>query len=319
MSSPTKKRFSLNGLLVLNKPSGTICRKLLNDLNRKFQPQKIGHVGTLDPIAQGVFLVLFGEGTKFSPFLLEGKKSYSAVIRLGISTTTYDREGEVVRSSDPSRISLEEIRSALQKFRGEILQVPPPYSALKWKGKPLYQYARKGTPILPPPRKVTIYSLRLENYSPPDLTVEVICSRGTYLRSLAHDLGESLGVGAHLYEITRTGSEPYTLSDALSYEECIKMSREELETKLIPPDRILSHLPTLYLEGEIARKVAYGKPIPAEFLEKWSHSHLKKGDLFQIRTPDLLAIVTLTKSPEEWGKGGGSPLRYERIIVLPKP
>lgn len=223
------------GILLLNKPKGSSSFSLVRKLRKLVGVQKIGHAGTLDPFATGVMVMLIGRRyTKLSNQFLEADKVYWAELRLGLSTDTYDCEGRVTRTSDfiPS---IEEVRAALELFQGEVSQVPPMFSAKKQQGKKLYELARRGIEVERPAVKVRLLTEFIE-YSYPFLRLKVSCSKGTYIRSLAQDLGDTLGCGAHLTNLTRLKSGKYELSACLSW--------EELENSTIKLDLLRRHTET---------------------------------------------------------------------------
>lgn len=202
-ASVRKKRLDIDGVLLLDKPVGISSNDALIRAKRVMNAKKAGHTGTLDPFATGLLPICFGEATKFSQDLLDADKTYETVVHLGIATSTGDTEGEVLKTSEAVSFSQDEIESALAKFRGDILQVPPMYSALKRDGKPLYEYARAGVELEREARPVTIFELRLLNWTSPFLTLRVTCSKGTYIRVLGEDIGNALGCGAHLNALRR--------------------------------------------------------------------------------------------------------------------
>ena len=204
----------LDGFLVVDKPSGMTSHDVVSILRRTFQQKKIGHTGTLDPFATGVLPIALGEGTKAIPFLDESFKEYQAVMRLGISTDTLDFTGKVIDEREWGQITPETVSQTVLRFIGPILQTPPMYSALKRNGVPLYKLARNGESVVREPRRIEIQSLQIDRIDFPYVAVTVRCSKGTYVRTLADDIGEALGTGAHLAELRRTASGPFTLSTA---------------------------------------------------------------------------------------------------------
>jgi tRNA pseudouridine55 synthase len=243
--TPRAKRL-LNGVLMLDKAPGASSNAALQQAKRLYQAAKAGHAGTLDPLATGLLPVLFGEATKFSSDLLEADKSYAAEIRLGVSTATADAEGEVI-ARRAVNVTAEQLAAALLNFRGEIAQTPPLYSALKHAGKPLYAYARAGIEIERTPRQVTIRSLSLEWFEGDRLALSVTCSKGTYIRSIAHDLGEMLGCGAHLAALRRTAVGRFGLDCAHTMDSLEAMPAAERDACLLPVDALLQNLPELHL------------------------------------------------------------------------
>jgi tRNA pseudouridine55 synthase len=237
----------LNGVLMLDKAPGASSNAALQQAKRLYQAAKAGHAGTLDPLATGLLPILFGEATKFSSDLLEADKTYAAEIRLGVSTTTADAEGEVIATRAVC-VTPDQLDAALALFRGSILQTPPLYSALKHAGKPLYAYARAGIDIERAPRRVTIHALDLQFFEGDRLAVSVTCSKGTYIRSIAHDLGEMLGCGAHLAVLRRTAVGRFGLDCAHTLESLQAMAAALRDACLLPLDALLQNLPEAQLE-----------------------------------------------------------------------
>ena len=256
-----RTRRSLNGVLMLDKALGASSNAALQQAKRLFQAAKAGHAGTLDPLATGLLPVLFGEATKFSSDLLEADKTYVAEIRLGVSTATADAEGETLatRAVDVTAAQLD---AALLNFRGEILQTPPLYSALKHAGKPLYAYARAGIDIERAPRRVSIHALALLSFEGDRLAMSVTCSKGTYIRSIAHDLGEMLGCGAHLSALRRTAAGRFSLDCAHTLESLEAMPAAERDACLLPVDALLQDLPEARLEPAQQAKFLQGQLVP---------------------------------------------------------
>ena len=253
----------LNGVLMLDKARGASSNAALQRAKRLYQAAKAGHAGTLDPLATGLLPVLFGEATKFSSDLLEADKSYAAEIRLGISTATADAEGEVI-ATRAVKVAPEQLAAALQNFRGSIAQTPPLYSALKHAGKPLYAYARAGIDIERAPRQVTIHALALQWFEGERLALSVTCSKGTYIRSLAHDLGEVLGCGAHLAALRRTAVGRFGLDCAHTLESLEAMTAAERDALLLPVDALLQDLPEVRFEPAQQARFLQGQAVPWE-------------------------------------------------------
>lgn len=243
----------IDGFLVINKPVGLTSHDVVQRVRKWAKQRRVGHLGTLDPMATGVLPIALGEATKLSRLLTHGDKSYSARIRLGVETTTYDREGEVVHETAGPWPEREQIEKALEHFRGEIDQTPPPFSAVKVDGEPSYRRARRGEEFRLEPRRVRLDRVELAGYEPPVFSVEVECSAGTYLRSIAHDLGRALGTGAHLWELIRTRSGPFLLSQALSLEELDACGQER-----VMPMAAATGLPTYEVDARTCRRVGNG-------------------------------------------------------------
>ncbi len=243
----------IDGFLVINKPVGMTSHDVVQRVRKWAKQRRVGHLGTLDPMATGVLPIALGEATKLSRLLTHGDKSYSARIRLGVETTTYDREGEVVHETAGPWPEREQIEKALEHFRGEIDQTPPPFSAVKVDGQPSYRRARRGEEFRLEPRRVRLDRVELAGYEPPVFSVEVECSAGTYLRSIAHDLGRALGTGAHLWALIRTRSGPFLLSQALSLEELDACGQER-----VIPMAAATGLPTYEVDARTCRRVGNG-------------------------------------------------------------
>src|SRR5499427_1360347 len=211
-------RDAIDGVLLLDKPSGPSSNAVLQRAKRLLGAARAGHTGTLDPLASGLLVIAFGEATKFSGGLLEADKAYRAALSFGARTSTGDAEGEVLARSEVA-VTEEGLRAALERFRGEIAQVPPMHAAIKHEGRPLYDYARRGESVERAPRRVTIRRLEVERFEHGSATLVVECSKGTYVRTLAEDIGEVLGCGAHLAALARVAVGPFTLAEAIRLEE----------------------------------------------------------------------------------------------------
>jgi tRNA pseudouridine55 synthase len=253
----------VDGVLLLDKPSGVSSNAALQRVRRLFAAEKAGHTGTLDPLASGLLPVCFGEATKFAQALLDAEKRYRATVRFGTATATGDAEGEVV-ATGPVGFDRAALEAALVRFTGRIRQVPPAHSALKHQGRPLYDYARKGIEVPRVAREVEIRALSLISWAPPDAVVEVACSKGTYVRALAEDLGTALGTHAHLAALTRTGTGGFDLADAIGIDALEGIAPEDRAGRLLPVDRLLDALPRLELAAEAARALCCGREVAAE-------------------------------------------------------
>ncbi len=256
---PRRIKRAIHGVFLLDKPRGLSSNQALLRVRALFQAEKAGHTGTLDPLADGLLPICLGEASKFSSWQLEANKTYRASICLGIQTTTGDAEGDVVQSK-PVPDSLD-IASVIERFRGDITQIPPMYSALKVQGKPLYAYAREGISLPRQPRQIQISALRILAYQLPQLDIEVSCSAGTYIRTLAEDIGHALGCGAHLTALTRIASGGFALDSALSLDRLEAMELAAREACLLPPDILVAHLPTLSLSLDEAKALKFGRQI----------------------------------------------------------
>jgi tRNA pseudouridine55 synthase len=250
----------VDGILLVDKPGRIGSNAVLQHVRRLYRAERAGHTGTLDPMASGLLIACFGEATKFAGELLDSAKTYRARITLGVTTATGDAEGEVLEQR-PVSADEQQLAQVLARFRGPILQVPPMHSALKRDGKPLYEYARRGETVPREARPVTIYSLELFSAAFPDFEIEVNCSKGTYVRTLAEDIGQALGCGAHLSGLVRTRIGAFDLSEAHSPEMLGGSSPEERDRLLLPADRILTAYPRVLLDPAEARRFSQGQPV----------------------------------------------------------
>lgn len=255
---PKIPRRLLDGVLLLDKPLGLSSNDALIRAKRIYLAKKAGHTGTLDPLATGLLPLCFGEATKFSQDLLEADKTYEATMRLGVRTTTGDAEGEALETRE---VTCDEaaIHAAMTGFRGDITQIPPMYSALKRDGKPLYEYARAGQTVEREARNVTILALEMIACALPNVTFRVTCSKGTYVRTLAEDIGEKLGCGAHLVALRRTGVGTLTLENAVTLDTLSEATPEQRDRWLQPVDALLSTFPAVLLDADASRRFTQGQ------------------------------------------------------------
>ena len=250
----------LGGVLYVDKPPGMTSHDVVNRIRRIANLRRVGHAGTLDPLATGVLLLCLGRTTRLIEYLVGHDKLYETTVRLGQSTTTYDAEGGVVAERPFTHLTLSQIQDTLEAFRGEIQQQPPLYSAIKQGGQPLYKLARQGkTEVERPFRAVTIHELTLLNWAPPFLSLRIRCSSGTYIRSLGHDLGEALGCGGHLTMLRRLAVSDFTADTAVPLD---LLTPENITSYLLPPDTAVRHLPRVDLPKTSAADILQGKPIP---------------------------------------------------------
>ena len=250
----------INGVFLLDKPLGFSSNQVLKKIQWLFNAKKAGHTGTLDPMASGLLPICLGEATKFSHHLLNANKTYIATIQLGMTTTTGDQEGEVVSEKE---VILNEVqlKETLQKFMGDITQIPPMYSALKFEGKPLYEYARKGIEIERKSRQITIHDIKLMKIEASKMTVEVFCSKGTYIRTLAEDIGQALGCGAYLKALKRTQTGNFQVANAFSIEALESMAMSSREKVLLPIDTLLKGLSSIELTFTEIEAIKKGQSI----------------------------------------------------------
>lgn len=259
--SRRKTGRDIHGMLLLDKSPGMSSNGAVQRVKRLFQANKVGHTGSLDPIATGLLPLCLGEATKLSGFLLDTDKRYSTRVRLGRTTTTADIEGEVLEERPVPPLDEALIEAVLQPFRGEIEQLPPMYSALKHQGRKLYELARKGVEVERQPRQVSIYELRLVGYEPDWLDLDVHCSKGTYIRTLAEDIGAALGCGGHVEQLRRTAVGTFTVDRAVRFEDLEAMADGERLALLLPFSAIAEELPAFALSSELAFFLRKGQPV----------------------------------------------------------
>lgn len=285
-------RNVVSGVLVVDKPVGLTSHDIVQIIRRGTGIRRAGHTGTLDPRASGVLVVLIGPAVRLSEFVSASDKRYQATIRLGSSTDTYDAEGRITGSAPLGNITEEQFEEALQQFVGEITQVPPPYSAIKVQGKKAYEMAREGEEVQLEPRKIKVYSLDLLEWAPPEAVIDVFCSSGTYVRSLANDLGNALGCGAHLVGLRRTKSGRFTLRDAVP----LRRLQESFVAGdwykfLIPAAEALADWPAVELDADQVELIRHGHRIPAEQgTTGWARGVSEQGDLVALLEVDEAAI-----------------------------
>lgn len=251
------QRRPVHGVLLLDKPIGLSSNDALQKAKWLLRAEKAGHTGTLDPLASGLLPLCFGAATKFSQVSLDADKRYTATLRLGQTTATGDAEGEVLRER-PVVVSRERLDQVLAGFLGPISQVPPMHSALKHEGKALYEYARAGVTIERDARQVTIHALQVLHVEGAQVVLDVVCSKGTYVRTLAEDIGEALGCGAHLSALRRTGSGPLDVAQAVTLEALTAMDEPSRVAGLLPPDALLRDWPAVHLPADEAGKFLSG-------------------------------------------------------------
>lgn len=284
----------VSGVLVIDKPIGLTSHDVVQIIRRGTGIRRAGHTGTLDPRASGVLVVLLGPAVRLSEYVSASDKRYQSTIRLGSSTDTYDAEGVVTSESSSIHVTEEKFDEILQTYVGEIEQVPPPYSAVKVKGRKAYEMARKGEQVELKPRKIQVYSLDILEWDPPEVVVDAYCSSGTYIRSLANDLGEALGTGAYLIGLRRTKSGRFTLREAVP----LRRLKEAFQAGdwyqfLIPASDALGDWPMVELDADQVDLVRHGHRIPAEpEAEGWSRGVSQQGD--------LVALLEYNDESDEW-------------------
>ncbi|MGU3808880.1 tRNA pseudouridine(55) synthase TruB [Vibrio diabolicus] len=265
-----RKGRPINGVILLDKPTGISSNDALQKVKRIYFAEKAGHTGALDPLATGMLPICLGEATKFSQFLLDSDKRYRVIAKLGERTNTSDSDGEVVETR-PIDVTLDKLEACIDKFRGESDQVPSMFSALKYQGKPLYEYARKGIEVPRESRKITVYEIVLHRFEGDEVEMEVHCSKGTYIRTIVDDLGEMLGCGAHVTMLRRTGVAKYPYEKMVTLEQLNELleqahreeraPRELLDPLLLPMDTAVEDLPEVNLVPELADMVQHGQPV----------------------------------------------------------
>ncbi|MGA9525074.1 MAG: tRNA pseudouridine(55) synthase TruB [Myxococcaceae bacterium] len=296
----------MNGVLVIDKPSGPTSFDVVRTVRALTRVKKVGHTGTLDPLATGVLPICVGDATRIAGFITEGDKAYDAVIRLGVTTDTLDAQGQVQQTRPVPPLGRELLESALSRFRGTFEQLPPMYSAVKVGGKRLYELARAGEEVERKPRTVTVHALELRDFSADEVRLSVRSSKGFFVRSLAHDLGEALGCGAHLTALRRTQSGPFTLAQAIPLEK-LKASFEadraralaELAPRLVGMNDALVELPAVQVPSTIAERVCHGVPIEVSAAPAGRVRVLGPGD-------ELLAVAEV---------GPTRRLKYLRVLA----
>ncbi len=265
-----RKGRPINGVVLLDKPTGISSNDALQKVKRIYFAEKAGHTGALDPLATGMLPICLGEATKFSQFLLDSDKRYRVIAKLGERTDTSDSDGEVVETR-PVDVSLDKLEACIDKFRGESDQVPSMFSALKYQGKPLYEYARKGIEVPRESRKITVYEIVLHRFEGDEVEMEVHCSKGTYIRTIVDDLGEMLGCGAHVTMLRRTGVAKYPYEKMVTLEQLNELleqahrdeiaPKELLDPLLLPMDTAVEDLPEVNLNAELTNLVQHGMPV----------------------------------------------------------
>ena len=286
-------RTAPNGILVVDKPAGISSAKTVAVVKNRLQAKKVGHAGTLDPLATGVLVCCVNQATKLARFLMEGTKTYRVTMCLGVTTDTQDATGNVTDEGDVSHISTSQIETAVQHFRGRIWQTPPIYSALKHKGRPLYQYARRGQPIKKPARPIDIEAINILAIDLPVVHFEVICSAGTYIRTLCDDIGQELNCGGHMVHLRRTVSSGFDIQEAVAIPDIeTDGAHNILEDRLIDMASALKNMPAVTANQRTAQKIKHGNLLATEELELRvplsSKAYLKVVD----RQNNLLAVLS---------------------------
>jgi tRNA pseudouridine55 synthase len=284
----------VSGVLVVDKPVGLTSHDVVQIIRRGTGIRRAGHTGTLDPRASGVLVVLIGPAVRLSEYVSASDKRYQATVHLGSSTDTYDSEGRVTASTSLTNVSEEKFEEILQQYVGEIEQVPPPYSAVKVQGRKAYEIAREGEEVSLEPRIIQVYSLDLLEWDPPEVVIDVFCSSGTYVRSLANDLGNALGVGAHLVGLRRTKSGRFTLRDAVPLRRLQEsFTAGDWYKYLIPAAEALADWPMIELDADQVELIRHGHRVPSDQgVKGWARGVSQQGD--------LVALLEADEASGEW-------------------
>jgi tRNA pseudouridine55 synthase len=310
----------MDGILLFNKKAGITSYSALDELREVLKVRKMGHCGTLDNFASGLLLVCMGQALKVVQFLENLDKEYLAKIRLGVSTDTYDFQGKILSSLSNLNLDENRVRKVIESFRGQIWQAPPPYSALKYQGKRLSDYARAGTPVTKEPRKVRINSIEILKLFLPFVDLRISCSKGTYIRSLAQDIGSRLNCGAHLTSLTRIRVGPFKLQNALDIEKIRgNFNPSKLQNYLVPVETALNSLPTVKVTDKFNEKIKNGPDL--KFKDIISvESEFSSGDTLCLKNNknEVLAMVRALKSSNELSKLDKNDKIVEYIRVLTK-
>ena len=278
----------VNGILLLDKPLGISSNEALQQVKRLYKAQKAGHTGSLDPLANGLLPLCFGAATKISGFLLDADKRYWVRVRLGVTTTTADAEGEVLETRSAEHVTEQDILNVLPGFTGIIQQLPPMYSALKHNGQRLYKLAREGIEVEREPREITIHSLELVDADLPEFELNVHCSKGTYVRTLAEDIGNKLGCGAHVVGLRRTKVGPYTDQQLVTMEQLQQLAEtadlDQLDQLLLPMDTGLAHWPAVQLTANSSFYIRQGQPVqvPKAPLDGWVRMYSENDEFIGV-------------------------------------
>ena len=256
-----KRPAKVHGILLLDKPEGLTSNAALYEVKSLFEERKVGHTGSLDPIATGMLVCCLGDATRFSSWLLDADKEYRTTLTLGERTDTGDSEGKII-ATRPVQLNADQVETAVDTFRGTIEQVPPMYSALKHRGKALYKLARQGIEVERKPRQIQMHSLTVEKFSGPELELKMRCSKGAYVRTLADDLGELLGCGAHVSQLHRLSVGPFKAKGMHSVEQLADMDKKARMGCLLPCDAHLEFMPKLQVTAAAAERLSSGNPVP---------------------------------------------------------
>jgi tRNA pseudouridine55 synthase len=288
---------SMHGVIVIDKPVGMSSAQVVAAVKRLLRAKKVGHTGTLDPFASGVLVCCINQATRLSQFFMEGKKSYEGVMHLGVRTDTQDATGRVQTKTDSLDVSFEQIERVFQQIAHRKSQSPPVFSALKYKGTPLYRLARKGIFVQKPSRPIMIHRLALGDIDLPRVRFEVCCGHGTYVRTLCSDIGEALGCGAHLAELRRTESGNFSLADSVSLEMLTALSEKKRAVEyIIPMNEALKEIPEVRVDDGLAQWIRHGNPMSEEKL-----GVLAVGDNLWVKVTDGKNLIAVVGAKEKNG------------------
>ncbi len=311
-----------DGVILIDKPSGMSSFRTVKTVSRILGVRKAGHAGTLDPMATGLLVVCLGRATRISRFIMDGIKQYEGTMRLGSATDTYDAEGEVINTAPlPKGLDMEDIRRAANEFTGRLLQAPPPFSAAKHRGVPLYKLARKGKIVKKPPKEIHVMEFKVEDAGIPDVNFKITCSRGTYIRSLCHDLGQKLGCGAHMTALRRTTCGHLSIDRAVTIEQLKEAASAGMTDALVlDVSEALSHIPAISIESGDARRIRLGQGMACEkFMNALRSERASEAAvsarLVRLVTPGEAGeeLVAVAKPPEDTVPGG--MIRTEKVWI----
>ena len=299
-----------NGILNINKPGGITSMDVVRAVKRLTHVKRVGHAGTLDPIATGVLPICLGQATRLMEHMVDGRKIYRGELTLGAATDSYDADGEVTATADASGVTRAQVEALLPLFTGTLEQLPPMFSALKHEGQRLYDLARAGVEVERPPREVVVHHLALTGWDPPKLTIEAECGRGFYMRTLAHDIGQALGCGAHLSALTRVRAGAFDLEEAIGLSELETGADEGMwRAMLQPPDAAVADLDTLEVEPAAERHLRNGQPVNLRSVAMYAE-HAERRRVYSM-DGRFLAVVRFNRAQSHWAP--------TKVFDLPDP
>jgi tRNA pseudouridine55 synthase len=307
----------MNGVLLVDKPEGITSNKVVGIVKHEVKPAKVGHTGTLDPAASGLLVITIGAATRTLDYLEENPKTYLMKVVLGEKSDTGDRDGVITDKTDSSHLTFEQIKEASSGYQGTIDQIPPHYAAIKQEGEPLYKLARKGVFPELEPRKIQIYELRIHSWAPPFLDMEVICSKGTYARALARDIGDDLQVGGRLESLRRTSAGKFHVEKAISVDSITQSGVQAIRENMMSIDGVLDHIPEFGLAPAEMKRLARGAAIPVSRVRftnakaKADNSATGKTRLFRASSRDGAVVILMRPSP----KGSDVEMRPVKVFL----